>query len=61
MRTPYLDALRRVLVIGAFLAFALLGESLSLKYLIALLIMIAGTVLVVISTLKMNNVCRGKI
>ena len=48
-------------MIGAFLAFVLLGESLSLQYLIALLIMIAGTVLVVISTLKMNNVCRGKI
>ncbi|MBO5606716.1 MAG: DMT family transporter [Treponema sp.] len=47
--------------IGAFLAFVLLGESLSFQYLIALLIMIAGTVLVVISTLKMNNVCRGKI
>lgn len=38
--------------IGTFLAFLLLGEKLSLQYLIALLIMIIGTIFVVIDTLK---------
>ncbi len=38
--------------IGTFLAFLLLGEKLSLQYLLALLIMIVGTIFVVIDTLK---------
>ncbi len=37
--------------IGAFLAFAFLGESLSVQYLVALLVMIAGTAFVVYDTL----------
>lgn len=37
--------------IGGFLSFTLLGESLSMAYVIALLIMAAGTVLVVLDTL----------
>jgi len=41
--------------IGTFLAFVLLGESLSLQYLLALMIMIVGTVFVVFDTFKSQN------
>ena len=41
--------------IGSFLAFVLVGDELSLNYVIALLVMIAGTVFVVSDTLLMHH------
>lgn len=41
--------------VGAFLSFALVGESLTWVYFIALLIMIAGTVSVVMDTLARHH------
>lgn len=41
--------------IGAFLAFAFLGESLSVQYLVALLVMIVGTVFVIYDTLLQHH------
>lgn len=44
--------------IGAFLSFLFLGEGLTLSYLAALLIMIAGTVLVVMDTMAKHHIHR---
>ncbi len=44
--------------IGAFLSFLLLGEALTLSYMAALLIMIAGTVLVVMDTMVRHHMHR---
>lgn len=44
--------------IGAFLSFVLLGESLSGTYLLSLLVMAAGTALVVADTLIRNHAHR---
>ena len=41
--------------IGSFLAFVLVGDELSLNYVIALLVMIAGTVFVVSDTLLLHH------
>lgn len=41
--------------IGAFLAFVILGEALSQRYLAALLVMIAGTVFIVCDTLILHH------
>ena len=41
--------------IGSFLSFVFLGEQLSWMYLIALIVMIGGTVLVVTDTLKRTH------
>jgi len=41
--------------VGAFLSFLLVGEALTLRYLAALLVMVAGTVFVVLDTLAKHH------